>query len=376
MLCRAIALAALLACGGTAAAQSNVTLYGVLDTNIEYVNHLSPVAPGTPGFPGESASKVALSSGGLSGSRWGLRGEEDLGAGMRALFVLESGFGVDDGKSQQGGRLFGRQAFVGLQTPYGKLTLGRQYTSLFEALANFSPTAYATQYEPIIFLAGLNFRSDNTIKYTGAFGPVTALAHWSAGNGVFGPGEQPGQFRRDSGYGGALSYASGPFAATVTYDHTNPTLTPFGDPGIGKARKLAVAASYAMGPARLIGGYRWERSSYANDATQVRDNLWWLGLNYQVTPAFGLTAAYYYDDLRTVRPTRTSAATDPANPWQVSLIGTYSLSKRTDLYVTTAYARHAGLNFDTSPIGFANGYFPGRGEKDMLGAAVGLRHKF
>ncbi|PMY01052.1 porin, partial [Pseudomonas sp. GW460-13] len=86
-----------------------------------------------------------MSSGGLSGSRWGLRGVEDLGSGLKALFVLESGFGLDDGKSQQGGRLFGRQAYVGLESDQvGRVTFGRQYTSLFDMMANFSPTGYAT----------------------------------------------------------------------------------------------------------------------------------------------------------------------------------------------------------------------------------------
>jgi len=371
-----IAPAALLAFTGAACAQSSVTLYGVLDTNIEYVNKMSPTAPGTPGFPGPSASKVDLNTGGLSGSRWGLRGEEDLGSGNKARFVLESGFGVDDGKLQQGGRLFGRQAFVGLDTRFGKFTFGRQYTSLFEALANFSPTAYSTQYEPIIFLAGLNFRSDNVAKYTGTFGPVTALAHWSFGNGVFGAGEVPGQFRRDSGYGGAVSYANGALGATVAYDQANPSMTPFGDTGYGSTKKLAAAVSYAIGPAKLIGGYRWEKATYSNDATFIRDDMWWAGINYQATQALQLTLAYYYDKLKVLQLSKAGAPASPANPWQVSFIADYSLSKRTDLYLTTAYAKNAGLNFDTSSIGFANGYFPGAGQTSMIGAAVGIRHKF
>ena len=104
-----LALAALGAFAGTAQAQSSVTLYGVVDANIEYVSNMSSTAAGTAGFPGRGENKFGVTSGGLSGSRWGLRGVEDLGGGMKALFVLESGFGVDDGRMQQGGRLFGRQ---------------------------------------------------------------------------------------------------------------------------------------------------------------------------------------------------------------------------------------------------------------------------
>jgi predicted porin len=153
-------------------------------------------------------------------------------------------------------------------------------------------------------------------------------------------------------------------------------MTPFGDTGYGSAKKLAVAASYTVGPAKLIGGYRWEKATYSNDATFIRDDMWWAGVNYQATQALGLTLAYYYDKLKTLQLSKAGAPSSPANPWQVSFIADYNFSKRTDVYLTTAYARNAGLNFDTSAIGFANGYFPGAGQTSMVGAAVGIRHKF
>ena len=92
-------------------------------------------------------------------------------------------------------------------------------------------------------MTGLNFRSDNTAKYTGTFGSVTAIAHWSFGNGVFGAGEVPGQFKRDSGYGAGLNYAGNAFGAALAYDAYNPSLAPFGDTGYGSSKKLAAAAS-------------------------------------------------------------------------------------------------------------------------------------
>ena len=139
--------------------------------------------------------------------------------------MLESGFNLDTGTSQQGGRLFGRRAYVGVQSAtLGQISLGRQYTSMFEATANFAPAAYATQYEPVVLQSGANFREDNTVKYTGQFGPVTALAHFSFGTGglpqtgasaiaVGGNGEVPGAFRRDSAYGAAATYMAGPSAS-------------------------------------------------------------------------------------------------------------------------------------------------------------------
>ncbi|EHP40064.1 porin, partial [Cupriavidus basilensis OR16] len=100
---------------------------------------------------------------------------EDLGGGNKALFVLESGFQPDTG-ALQSGVLFGRQSFVGLQNGYGKITLGRQYTSFFDGLANFSPLRFAATYEPGIWWMGLNYRESNMVKYTGQFGGLQAVA--------------------------------------------------------------------------------------------------------------------------------------------------------------------------------------------------------
>ncbi|MGT2433389.1 porin [Cupriavidus basilensis] len=362
-------LAAFCAGTATAQAQSSLVLYGVADANIEYVTNMSRTTPLQPGFPSQAGNRFALNSGGLSGSRWGLRGLEDLGQGLKAVYVLESGFGVDDGKLTGGGRLFGRQAYVGLQSEQiGRFTFGRQYTAIFDAFANFSPTRYGSQYEPIVAQLGLDYRSDNTAKYTGSFGPVTASAHWSFGNGVAGAGEVPGQFRRDTGYGGSLTYLAGAFGAALAYGQFNPTLTTAG--GTGTFRKAGAAVSYAVGPAKIMGGYRWGKNEGVGATTVLRDDYYWIGANYDATSALGLTLAYYYDNVRSL------AGQNIKNPWQVSFIANYKLSARTDMYLTTAYTKNAGLNFDTSAISFANGYFPGAGKDNMLGAAVGVRHRF
>jgi len=364
-----LAMAALAAAGEEAKAQSSVTLYGVADANVEYVTNMSSTTPLQPGFPGKAGNKLGLTSGGLSGSRWGVRGVEDLGRGLKAVYVMESGFSLDDGKLSQGGRLFGRQAFVGLQSDgIGRFTFGRQYTAIFDAFADFSPARYGSQYEPVAAQLGLDFRSDNTAKYTGNFGPITATAHWSFGNGVAGSGEIPGQFRRDTGYGGAVNYSAGAFGAALAYGQFNPTLTAAG--GTGTFKKAGVAASYAVGPAKIMGGYRWGKNNGADGATLLRDDYYWIGANYDATSALALTLAYYYDNVKS------QAGGNVKNPWQLSFIAKYQLSKRTDVYLTTAYAKNAGLNLDTSAISFANGYVLGAGKDDMLGVAMGVGHRF
>lgn len=375
--------------GVTAHGQSSVTVYGVIDAPLEYVTNLASAPPTINPATGvvtqqPGGDRFSLQSGGgLSGSRWGLRGVEELGGGLQALFVLENGFGVDDGRPQQGGRLFGRQTFVGLQNQWGKLTFGRQYTSLFEVMANFSPTAFATLYEPVVAITGLNLRSDNTVKYTGAFGDFLAEAHWSFGTGVGtignavlaggGAGEVPGSFRDNTGYGAGISYIRGPVGVAVAYDQWNPAVTAGNS---GTSKKVAAAASYSWGPAKIMAGYRWARTTDAASNTLLRDDLYWAGVNYQATANLGLTLAYYYDDAKTLKTVATQPNINQANPWQVSFISDYNLSKRTDLYLTMAYSKNSGLNFDTSAISFANGYFLEQGKTSQFGAAVGIRHKF
>ncbi|QEZ43090.1 porin [Cupriavidus oxalaticus] len=384
---RTLAAAAALACSGSALAQATVTLYGVVDTNVEYVNHVGAVPVASNQFNRGPANDVyRMNSGGISGSRWGMRGTEDLGGGLKGLFVLESGFNLDTGTMQQSNRLFGRQAFVGLQKDgIGQISLGRQYTSMFEALANFSPTAYATQYEPVVLQSGPNFRADNTIKYSGKFGPVTALAHWSFGTGlalpatvgiatpVGGNGEVPGQFRRDTAWGAAAAYQGGPFGVTFGYDQWNPTI----GTSNGTVKKAVVGASYSYGPAKIMGGYRWGQNKNAADVVIQRDDFYWVGATYQVTPTIGLTLEYNYDDVKSLY-----GDTNVANPWQVAFVANYAFSKRTDLYLTTAYAKNAGLMLESlatvyaNSLSLGNSYVLANGQSNMFGAAVGIRHKF
>jgi predicted porin len=371
-----IAAASLVACASTAWAQSGVTLYGVVDTNVEYATNL----PGAT--PGSSGNRVAMQGGGLSGSRWGLRGVEDLGSGLGALFVLESGFFSNNGQLLQG-RMFSRQAYVGLNSSTaGKFTFGRQYTTLFLQLANFQAMAYAPQYEPILSVLGLNFRSDNTAMYTGTFGPVTAQAHWSFGTGApsvnptgGGNGQVPGQARRDSGYGAGVAYFAGPIGATLVYDQYNPSVpTGGGAFSSGSVRKAAVAGSYLFGDAlKVMGGYRWGQNKNVNGSVALRDDYYWAGLNYQATNALGLSLEYSYQKIKTIN----SAPSAQPNPWQLAFVADYNLSKRTALYLSSAYARNAGLTLDQAAVdGNALGYGLAAGKTSMVGVAVGMRHKF
>ncbi|NPT55094.1 porin [Paraburkholderia sp. 5N] len=124
-----LALATLSLLAGVVHAQSRVTLYGLIDEGFEAVSNV-PVAGKTGGD-----TKYALDGiNGLNGTRWGLRGTEDLGGGLAAVFTLENGFDLNTGKLGQGGAEFGRQVS---SSRFGTLTLGRQYDSVVDYLGNF-----------------------------------------------------------------------------------------------------------------------------------------------------------------------------------------------------------------------------------------------
>ncbi|MEK6290879.1 MAG: porin, partial [Paraburkholderia tropica] len=140
-------------------AQSTVTLYGLIDAGIAYSSNSG------------GAHEFAATSGALNGSRFGLKGQEDLGGGLKAIFVLENGFSVMSGALKQNSRMFGRQAFVGLSSnQYGSLTLGRQYDSVVDYLAPLALNG--TQYGGTIASHpydndNLNnsFRISNSVKF-------------------------------------------------------------------------------------------------------------------------------------------------------------------------------------------------------------------
>ncbi|MEM5432137.1 porin [Cupriavidus oxalaticus] len=376
------ALAALGLLAGAAHAQTSVTLYGVIDGSVEYVNRVAASAA----TPAQGGYRVGMPNvGGLSASRWGLRGVEDLGAGNKALFVLESGFQWDTG-ALQSAPLFNRQSFVGLQNgDYGKVTFGRQYTSFFDGMANFAPLRFAATYEPGIWWMGLNYRADNMVKYTGQFGPLQAVGHFSFGTGVAvqnaaialangGAGEVPGHFSDNTAFGGSLMYLdSNGLGFSVGADIWRPAAMT-GQPG--KMSKYGAAALYNTGPFKFTLGYRYNKGEFSNGSTLLRDDYWWAGVNYQATPALGLSLAYYYADVKGARTAATSPETNPANMQQVSFIADYNFSKRTDVYLSLGYAHNGGLSFDGLATAYAFKYPTMTGQKNMVGVTVGIRQIF
>lgn len=357
------AAVAALAAGG-AYAQSSVTLYGVADAGIEYNNRA--------GAAGDNLYR--LTSGNQSGSRWGLRGVEDLGGGLKGVFVLESGFDIDTGKSGQSNRLFSRNAYVGVQSQWGQLTLGRQQTVLYDFGLLFDPMAISSRYGVTSTAPEFASRADNAVKYVGTFGGLTATALYSfQKNGNEVPGANV--FGREYGIG--LTYAAGPFSLGAAYDETRVGSATNQAP---KIRRATAAGTYAFGPAKVFAGYRWAKASdgaalpgaslNGSALANTASNLYWLGLGYQLTPALALSGAAYYQDFRQTG----------ADPWQFVVTADYSLSKRTDVYTSLSYVKNKagsslGVNGFNSEVtaGDPLNVKPG---SNQFGAVVGLRHKF
>ncbi|MGS0624809.1 porin [Ralstonia sp. VS2407] len=370
------AAVAALAAGG-AYAQSSVTLYGVVDAGLTYANKV-------PNGNGGGSSRVGLDSGGLSGSRWGLRGVEDLGGGLKGIFNLESGFNLDNGTSAQNNRLFGRNAYVGLQGQWGQLTLGRQQNLLYDFSLMYDPMAIATRYSLASqdqYFAG---RADNSVKYVGAFGGLSVSALYAFnrdGN------EQAGLSKLGREWSLGVNYAGGPLGIGAVYDQSNGvagSATTFAAQSAladNKEQRATIAGTYAFGPAKLYAGYRWYKANFATVAGNgnLRSNLYWAGLGYQATPALSLTGTAYYQQFKN---------SGTGNPW-LFVVGTdYALSKRTDAYFNVAYAKNSGGS-GLGVMGLnASGYtgttltngeqvFSNSGNSNnQFGATVGLRHKF
>ena len=213
-------LTALLIASAPCPAQTSVDLYGILDVGLRSLSGLG--ANNTPVPAHHPASTVSASSGVDNTSRWGIKGEESLGRGWKALFRLEGGINADTGAQAKGDRLFDRQAWAGLDSPYGTLALGRQANLISDALlpvdpigkrfAGFNPNinvaglsntrfgthAFGTQYGPSGYADNF-YRLDNTLKYTASIGPWQARAAYSFG-------EVADDAAASSSHGVALAY--------------------------------------------------------------------------------------------------------------------------------------------------------------------------
>lgn len=346
-----------LAATGVANAQSSVTLYGIVDVAIEHYNN----AP--EGATGGSKSVTGMRSGGRSGSRWGLRGVEDLGGGLQAVFQLESGFNVGSGRAADSTRLFNRTAMVGLKSSqWGQLSFGRQYTSGFIMMSPYVPGAYGSLYEPSGRM--LPSRADNSVVYAHRFGGLNVGAYYSFR-------DQGLQVNNDlsvtNGWGAALGYTfTKGLRAMVAYDRL--------EQATGDGHNAFIGGRWDVNNFVVLGGYRYRKEENAGTGgNDRRSDMYMLGLGYHMSPAARVLLTYHHEKFKNAA-TGYLGTTD--DTWkQVVLLAEYSMSKRTDLYATVAYAKDGPLNLGYAGDG-GNGYVLADGKSSQTGIAVGMRHRF
>ncbi|WP_375508940.1 porin [uncultured Caballeronia sp.] len=386
MLTKTITIVALAAFGSIAHAQSSVTLYGVIDTGLSYVNH---DAAGSG-----SAKRFKYDDGVAQGTRWGLRGTEDLGAGLKTIFVLENGFNTGTGVINQGGAIFGRQAYVGLtKNGIGSLTFGRQYSFSTDVLGNQYSAGTNTvagnyAYHINDFDQLVNSRINNAVKFSSAnFSGVTfgALYGFSNQAGAFsGSAPVDGSVGSSRAYSFGLNYALGAFAIGAAYtDITFPTseVPAFptsianvvaGGTGGGKdLRTFGLGTRFQFDRAAIFALYTNTRIEALAGATTALDAVD-VGGRYNFTTALSGGLAYTYTRLH-------DAFRGHWNQFDGSL--DYALSKRTDVYLLAIYQKASGRNGTQdvqAQIGSSTAFFgpSGNGTTDQVAARVGIRHKF
>lgn len=354
-------------------AQSSVTLYGTLDAGLTYTSNVG----------GNSAWQQA--SGGIDQSRFGLKGSEDLGNGLKAIFTLESGFNLNNGRFANNNGMFNRQSFVGLSSNYGTVTLGRQYDAEQDYLAPLTATGSwgGTSFAHFGNFDNLNTNGgaavNNSVKFTSPnFAGVTFGATYGFSN-------QAGRFANNREYSlGAAYQFQGLRVAAAYVQQNNPLNTTSGasdtsaiasnlSTNIGnfRQRTYGAGASYAFGAAQV--GFAWTQARVDNVQVaplSLNQNNYEVNAKYNLTPALGLGVAYTYTQQK-----ESLFGTNFRQRYnQIGAQADYSLSKRTDVYAQVVYQHGSG---DGAVAWIYNGNNGGvSSNNNQTAATVGLRHRF
>lgn len=381
-------LAALTAFAVPAFAQSSVTLYGLIDEGFDYTNNV------------RGGHVYELASGYAQGSRWGLKGSEDLGGGLKAIFQLENGFNASNGGLNQGGRMFGRQAYVGLSSDFGTVTLGRQYDSVVDYLAQTTANGNWAGY---LFSHPLDndntdnsFRVNNTIKYASP-----DYAGFQFG-GTYSFSNDPG-FSNNRQYSVGGQYQNGGLLVAGAYlQANNPGVTTGGAIAANDAnfvssrlRVFGGGINYTFGPA--TAGFVYTNTNIKNPTSNagyfvpgdfltpqtgpltgatvnaLKYQNFEVNGKYQLTPAMFIGAQYVF----TMEHYETTLGNVKPKIHTFGLMVDYSLSKRTDVYVQGAFQKVAGASTGSS---LDNAFIPGADDRSssskQVVARVAIRHKF
>lgn len=356
----AAALAAGL-CAGAASAQTSITVYGIVDTAFTHTTNVDEA--------GHAMTKMPTLTGSVP-SRLGFRGSEDLGNGLQAIFTLESGVNVDVGTPSQGGRLFGRQASVGLKGGWGTLQVGRVPNMTFYAMIKsdvLGPNLFSISS---IDLYIPNARSDNAVSYMGTFNGLTVGATYSFGrdaSAAGGPaatncaGEVAGDSKACRQYTALLGYDANIYGLTASYDKL------YGN--AGAAFGLTSSASYdrrttlngyvMLGRTRLGAGVMGRQTDAVTGMTE--SDLYYLGVSQPFGAQLTLDA----------QVARKNVKGSPNDTNMLVARLTYALSKRSAVYAAIGRMDNHGQ----AAIALDAGGTVAAG-RAQNGVMAGIRHVF
>ncbi|MGE8682308.1 MAG: porin [Achromobacter marplatensis] len=371
-----LAAALLAGFAGVAQAETSVTLYGIIDTGLGY-NKISGAAGDANG------SRFGMINGVQNGSRWGLRGSEDLGDGLRAVFQLESGFNSGNGTSAQGGRLFGRQATVGLASDsWGQLDFGRQTNISSKYFGSIDPfgAGFGQANIGVALSAANTNRYDNMVLYqTPSFSGFQFGVGYSF-NVNDTNAAQTGFKTADNtrAITTGLRYVNGPLNVALTFDQLNASNKLPGASTDATPRQYAIGGSYdfevvklALAYARTtdgwfagqgvdtnVGAVNFGANTFADG---FKANSYLVGLSAPIGGASSLFGSWQRvdpsnDNLGVVNGRPGADATTNV----YSLGYTYDLSKRTNLYAYGSYAKNYAFVDDLK----------------STAVGVGIRHRF
>ncbi|WP_439112903.1 porin [Hydrogenophaga sp.] len=301
---------AVLAASGAAMAQSSVTLYGIADVVIHKDKGVS----------------AAMTSGGVSGSRLGFKGTEDLGGGLKANFLLEQGFSIDDGSATVG-QAFSRQSYVGLSGGFGEVKLGKMWTA-YDDIAGATNPVFDSVLAPTGIWASSGYTANpaNGLYYaTPDFGGISGAVSTTLKEGT---GKQSTAFH--------AKYEGGPAFAGFAYQ--------IDKDGAEETKYTRVNGSYDLGMAKLLAGYGLVKSTGAADVTDFT-----IGADVPLAANMVLSAGY---------ASSKADGGDRASSYGLGVA--YLLSKRTTVY--------GGLRNDNAAATAAGGVDSRFG--------VGVKHTF
>jgi predicted porin len=320
-------------------AQSSVQLYGTVDGGVRYQTNANAA--------GDSLTTPS-SNGFYSSNKLDIGGSEDLGGGLNAHFLLESGFNLANGQlDNTTDTEFNRQAYMGVGGAFGTIDLGRQYTIAHDVIYAYDPFHF--HYTPILplTLAADGTRFNNDIKYKGGLGPIKVELDNSVGGNA-------GNFSQAAARGAGLQYEAGPFSVGGVYSHRNSLVgsTYRGD------KYYMFGGAYRIGPVSLSGGFMSEDQAAALSSQDLVTRNLFGGASYKINSFMTLTAGYY----------QTSIATDAAAKRALSIIGlSYALSKRTVLYSEVDYTKYKNAVVSTLNT---------TGKSSQTAFTAGLDHSF